>query len=54
MVCEHRDGRLSLRYGPHLLGRYDAEGICCRRKLRRLERPKQPESEGCTNALTKR
>ena len=26
IVCEHRDGRLSLRYGPHLLGRYDAEG----------------------------
>jgi transposase len=26
VVCEHRDGRLSLRYGPHLLGRYDAEG----------------------------
>ena len=25
-VCEHRDGRLSLRYGPHLLGRYDAAG----------------------------
>lgn len=25
-VCEHQDGRLSVRYGPHLVGRYDAEG----------------------------
>lgn len=24
-VCEHQDGRLSVRYGPHLVGRYDAE-----------------------------
>ncbi len=25
-VCEHLDGTLSLYYGPHRLGRYDAEG----------------------------
>ena len=25
-VCEHLDGRLSVVYGPHLVGRYDAEG----------------------------
>ena len=25
-VCEHQDGRLSVRYGPHLVGRYDGEG----------------------------
>ncbi len=26
LVCEHLDGKLSLYYGPHLVGRYDAEG----------------------------
>ncbi|MDE3181055.1 MAG: ISNCY family transposase [Acidobacteriota bacterium] len=25
-VCEHLDGRLSVFYGPHLVGRYNAEG----------------------------
>lgn len=31
-VCEHLDGRLSVLYGPHVVGRYNAEG-----------RPLQPE-----------
>jgi transposase len=26
LVCEHLDGKLSVYYGPHLVGRYDAEG----------------------------
>lgn len=26
LVCEHLDGTLSLHYGPHELGRYDADG----------------------------
>ncbi len=26
LVCEHLDGTLSLHYGPHRLGRYDAQG----------------------------
>jgi transposase len=33
LVCEHLDGRLSVLYGPHVLGRYNAEG-----------RPLQPEA----------
>jgi len=33
IVCEHLDGRLSVLYGPHVVGRYDAAG-----------RPQQPES----------
>jgi transposase len=26
LVCQHLDGTLSLYYGPHVLGRYDAQG----------------------------
>ena len=26
LVCEHLDATLSLYYGPHLVGRYDADG----------------------------
>jgi hypothetical protein len=26
LVCEHLDRTLSLYYGPHLVGRYDAQG----------------------------
>lgn len=26
LVCEHLDGRISLHYGPHGVGRYDAKG----------------------------
>jgi len=26
LVCEHLDGKLSVYYGPHLVGRYDAQG----------------------------
>jgi hypothetical protein len=26
MVYEHLDGSMSLRYGPHVVGRYDAAG----------------------------
>ena len=26
LVCEHLDGKLSIYYGPHLVGRYDAKG----------------------------
>lgn len=26
LVCQHLDGTLSLHYGPHLLGRYNAQG----------------------------
>jgi transposase len=25
-ICEHLDGRVSLRYGPHVVGRYTAQG----------------------------
>ena len=31
-VCEHLDGTLSLHYGPHRLGRYDATGTLLERK----------------------
>jgi transposase len=33
-IHEHLDGRVSIRYGPHVVGRYDAEG----RPLKRGER----------------
>lgn len=26
LVCQHLDGTLSVHYGPHRLGRYDADG----------------------------
>ena len=35
-VCEHLDGRWSVRYGPHVLGWYRADGECLDAKLKRL------------------
>ncbi len=34
-VCEHLDGRWSVRYGPHLLGWYEADGKAVKEKLKR-------------------
>ena len=34
-VCEHLDGRWSVRYGPHLLGWYDGDGQPIHGKLKR-------------------
>ena len=37
-VCEHLNGTLSVRYGPHIVGRFDAQGIPlleCSKKKRR-------------------
>jgi transposase len=34
-VCEHLDGRWSVRYGPHLLGWYDRDGQPIKDKLKR-------------------
>jgi len=34
-VCEHLDGRWSVRYGPHVLGWYDAIGQAVKEKLKR-------------------
>jgi transposase len=38
-VCEHLDGRLSVLYGPHLVGHYDAEGHP------RLAEPRKPAAK---------
>jgi hypothetical protein len=35
MVYEHPDGMLSVGYGPHLVGRFDAEGIPLAQRTRR-------------------
>jgi hypothetical protein len=35
IVYEHLDGTLSVGYGPHLVGRYTAEGIPLRKKTAR-------------------
>ncbi len=35
IVYEHRDGTLSVGYGPHLVGRFDAEGIPLAQRTRR-------------------
>ena len=34
-VCEHLDGRWSVRYGPHVLGWYDSSGQAVKPKLKR-------------------
>ena len=34
-VCEHLDGRWSVRYGPHVLGWYAANGRAVKEKLKR-------------------
>jgi hypothetical protein len=34
-VCEHLDGRWSVRYGPHVLGWYEASGHAAKEKLKR-------------------
>ena len=34
-VCEHLDGRWSVRYGPHLLGWYEKNGRLIKEKLKR-------------------
>ena len=26
-ICEHLDGRVSILYGPHVVGRYTAQGV---------------------------
>jgi len=43
LVYEHRDGTLSVGYGPHLVGRFDAEGIPLAQRTRR---PKAVEKTG--------
>jgi ABC-type transport system substrate-binding protein len=35
-VCEHLDGRWSVRYGPHVLGWYEADGRAVKEKLKRV------------------
>ena len=39
-VCEHLDETWSIRYGPHIVGRYTAQGYpwLCERKLDRREK----------------
>ena len=39
MIHEHLDGRVSLRYGPHVVGRFDSQG-------RPLQKPSKPERGG--------
>ena len=34
-VCEHMDGRWSVRYGPHVLGWYESNGVTVPAKLKR-------------------
>jgi hypothetical protein len=34
-VCEHLDGRWSVRHGPHVLGWYEADGRATKEKLKR-------------------
>lgn len=34
-VCEHLDGRWSVRYGPHVLGWYESNGAALKGKLKR-------------------
>jgi len=34
-VCQHLDGRWSIRYGPHVLGWYEADGRSVKEKLKR-------------------
>jgi hypothetical protein len=36
-VCEHLDGRWSVRYGPHVLGWYQSDGQAIKGKLKRIE-----------------
>ena len=38
LVCEHLDGRWSIFYGPHLVGRYAADGSPCNAEEQILER----------------
>jgi hypothetical protein len=44
-VCEHLDGRWSIRYGPHLVGRYNAQGwpwLCEQKPDRRAKAVEKP------------
>lgn len=34
LVCEHLDQTITVHYGPHCLGRYDADGVLCNGKQR--------------------
>ena len=31
-ICEHLDGRVSILYGPHVVGRYTAQGVTLRKE----------------------
>jgi len=43
-ICEHLDGRVTIVYGPHVVGRYTAEGQW-------LGAAKNPRAPGCLSSL---
>lgn len=47
IVYEHLDGRLSISYGPHIVGRYTAQGVPWRPRARRT-----PTAQRAVRALT--
>jgi hypothetical protein len=40
-IHQHLDGTVSIRFGPHVVGRYDAEGHRCRRKRSAVEKARR-------------
>jgi hypothetical protein len=53
-VCEHLDGRWSVRYGPHVLGWYAANGRAVKEKLKRAERQQLTTKSGQITCYKKR
>jgi len=45
-ICEHLDGRVSIVYGPHVVGRYRADGTPLHGVRRRTRHPKPAARKG--------
>jgi hypothetical protein len=44
LIHEHLDGRISLRYGPHVVGRFDSQG----RPLNKMANPERRGKGACS------
>jgi transposase len=45
-ICEHLDGRVSIVYGPHLVGRYRADGMAMHIDRRKTHHPERAVRKG--------
>jgi hypothetical protein len=46
-ICEHLDGTVSIRWGPHVVGQFDAEGRPLENKPAKRRRKAEPKRTAC-------